>query len=160
MPLHRSAGRLSMSARLSAWGCAAMVCAALAVPALPFCLAFMSSAFAAECSDDIGNLTKKRQAIIDDLNKVAKASPKGQLDPAISCPKLRNLAAAEQELLAYLEKNKDWCMVPDEAITNLGKSRDRSKAIAGKACAVAEQIKKNQEAGGLGGGQKLPTGPL
>ncbi len=51
-------------------------------------------------------------------------------------------------------------MVPDEAITNLGKSRDRSKAIAGKACAVAEQIKKNQEAGGLGGGQKLPAGPL
>ncbi len=61
MPLHRSADRPSMSAKLSAWGCAAMVCAALAIPALPFCLAFMSPAFAAECSDDIGNLTKKRQ---------------------------------------------------------------------------------------------------
>lgn len=138
----------------------AMGCALSALIALPFCFELVSPAVAAECSQDIGNLTKKRQSIIDELNKLAKSSPKGQLDPAASCPKLRILAAAEQELLAYLQKNKDWCMVPDEAISNLTMSFNRSKMVAGKACNIAEQIKKNQEAGGLGGAQKLPTGPL
>jgi hypothetical protein len=139
----------------------AMGCALSALIALPFCLELISPAIAAECSDDIGNLTKKRQAIIDDLNRLAKTSVKGQLDPALSCPRLRQLAASEQELLAYLQKNKDWCMVPDEAITNLSMSFSRSKMVAGKACNIAEQIKKNQEAGGgLDGAQKLPSGPL
>ncbi len=154
MPLPlRSAGRPRFSAL-------AMACALSALIALPFCLELVSPALAAECSEDIGNLTKKRQLVIDELNRLAKTSPKGQLDPAVSCPKLRILAAAEQELLAYLQKNKDWCMVPDEAITNLTMSFNRSKMVAGRACNIAEQIKKNQEAGGLGGTQKLPSGPL
>ncbi len=138
----------------------ATACALSALIALPFCLELVSPAVAAECSVDIGNLTKKRQSIIEDLNRLAKASPKGQLDPAISCPKLRMLAASEQVLIAYLQKNKDWCMVPDEALTNLTTSFNRSKMVATRACAIAEQIKKNQEAGGLEGAQKLPTGPL
>jgi hypothetical protein len=151
MPLRSARPRLSTVVM----GCA------LAALALPFCLAPVSPAFAAECSDDIGNLTKKRQAVIDDLNRIARTSPKGQLDPGVSCPKLRNLAAAEMELLAYLQKNKDWCMVPDEAISNLTMSLNRSKMVAGRACSIAEQMKKNEEAGGIGGGaQKLPSGPL
>jgi len=127
--------------------------------ALPFCIAPVSPALAAECSDDIGNLTKKRQSIIDELNRLAKTSPRGQLDPAVSCPKLRELAGAEQALLAYLQKNKDWCMVPDEAISNLSMSLNRSKMVASRACTIAEQIKKNQQTG-EDAAQKLPTGPL
>jgi hypothetical protein len=138
----------------------AMGCALSALIALPFCLELVSPALAAECSEDIGNLTKKRQAIIDGLNKLAKSSANGQLDPAVSCPRLRSLAAAEEELLAYLQKNKDWCMVPDEAINNLTMSLNRSKSVSVRACNMAEQIKKNEEAGGLGGAQKLPAGPL
>lgn len=119
-------------------------------------------ALAAECSEDIGNLTKKRMDIIQALNKLAKSSAKGQLDPALSCPKLRALAESEKMLLAYLNKNKDWCMVPDEAIMNLQKSHEHSSAIAAKACAFAAQEKKAQEAGADSalGGQKLPAGPL
>jgi hypothetical protein len=147
MPLRSRLSALVMACALSAF-------------ALPFCLALISPAVAAECTDDIGNLTKKRQSVIDDLNRLARSSSKGQLDPAVSCPKLRILAADEEELLAYLQKNKDWCMVPDEAITNLSASLSRSRMVAGKACAIAEQIKKNQEAGGIEGAQKLPTGPL
>jgi hypothetical protein len=144
-----------MRSRLSAL---VLGCALFAL-ALPFCLAPVSAALAAECTDDIGNLTKKRQTIIDQLNRLAKGSPKGQLDPAVSCPKLRELAGAEEVLLVYLQKNKDWCMVPDEAISNLTMSHNRSNMVAARACAIAEQIKKNQEAGDAGG-QKLPTGPL
>jgi hypothetical protein len=127
---------------------------------LPAGLRLSAPAHAAECSVDIGGLTKKRQSIIDGLNKLQKTSPRGQLDPASSCPRLRDLAASEKELLDYLQKNKDWCMVPDEAIMNLTKSLERSRTIAGKACAFAAQEKKNQAAGDLGGGQKLPAGPL
>jgi hypothetical protein len=119
-------------------------------------------ALAAECSVDIGKLTAKRMDIIQSLNKLAHSSAKGQLDPAISCPKLRELAASENALLDYLNKNKDWCMVPDEAIMNLQKSHEHSAAIAAKACAFALQEKKAQEAGADSslGGQKLPAGPL
>ena len=127
--------------------------------AFVLCGALGEQAFAAECSVDLGNLSKKRQAIIDDLNKVAKASPKAQLDPTVSCPKLQSLSAVEQELLAYMNKNKDWCMIPDEVVANFMQASGRSKVIASKACAVAEQIKKGIAAGNQNG-PKLPTGPL
>jgi hypothetical protein len=119
-------------------------------------------AHAAECSEDIGNLSKRRMDIIQSLNKIAHSSAKGQLDPALSCPKLRQLAVAEKAMLDYLAKNKEWCMVPDEAIQNLDKSYKHSTEIAGKACAFAAQEKKAQQAGSDSalGGQKLPSGPL
>jgi hypothetical protein len=156
MPQHGFSG----PRHASALAYMAITCAFSALPSLPLLPGFTSSAFAAECGDDIGNLTKKRQMIIDQLNKLAKSSPRGQLDPTLSCPKLRDLATAEQELLVYLQKNKDWCMVPDEAITNITMSVGRTKTVASRACMIAEQMKKNQETGGLEGGQKLPTGPL
>ncbi len=99
-------------------------------------LGLSQPAKAAECSEDIGNLSKKRMDIIQALNKLAKTSAKGQLDPALSCPKFRALAEAEKALLDYLSKNKDWCTVPDEAIMTLGKSYSHSKEIAGKACGL------------------------
>jgi hypothetical protein len=123
-----------------------------------FC-AVGGTAFAEDCSTEIGALSKRRQAIIDDLNKIAKSSPKGQLDPAASCPKLKTLAVAEQQLLAYLTKNKDWCQVPDDAVANFTAAAEKSKTIAAKACAVAEQIKKGLQTGAAAG-PKLPSGPL
>lgn len=141
-------------------GAASIFIMPLLVPSTPAGLGLIAPAYAGDCSQDIANLSQKRQNVIQELNRLAKSSPKGQLDPAISCPKLRGLAAADQELFAYLQKNKDWCMVPDEAIGNFKAGLGRDQAIASKACAVAAQIKKNQEAGILGGGQKLPSGPL
>ena len=131
----------------------------LAASIWTFGFAALSPATAGDCNQDIGDLTKQRQAIIEQLNKVAKASPKGQLDPTASCPKLRNLAVVEQKLAAYLTKNKDWCMVPDAAVTNIETSAKHTRTIAGQACKVAEQIKKGQQAG-ASAGPKLPTGPL
>jgi hypothetical protein len=114
---------------------------------------------AGECNTDIAALMKKRQGIIDALNKQAKASPKGQLDPTTACGKLRTLAAAERELLAYFVKNKDWCMVPDNAIASLTAGSKKTAGMAANACRVAEQIKKGQDAIN-NAAPKLPTGPL
>lgn len=130
----------------------------LFAPALLLCGVLGGQAFA-DCSTDIGALSKKRQDLIDELNRTAKAAPKGQLDPTTSCPKLRTLAAAEQTMLAYMQKNKDWCNIPDDVVNNFAGAAEKSKQISAKACQVAEQMKKNQQ---LGAAQapKLPSGPL
>jgi len=121
------------------------------------------AAYATDCNHDIGALTKKRQGIIDQLNKLAQGGKK-QLDPVTSCPKLRALVAVEHELLAYLTKNKDWCAVPDEAFQNISASTGKSGKVANQACTVAAKMKKAQEqqaSGALNVPQpKLPAGPL
>jgi len=136
--------------------------AAFAVTALiPF--VGCGTAYATDCNQDIGALTKKRQGILDQLNKLAQGGKK-QLDPVASCPKLRALVAVEHELLAYLTKNKDWCAVPDEAFQNISASTGKSGKVANQACTVAAKMKKAQEqqaSGALNVPQpKLPAGPL
>jgi hypothetical protein len=135
------------------------------IGALAISLAVCSVAYAAECNEDIAVLSQKRQAIIDQLNQLAKGT-KNQLDPAASCPKLKALVVTERNLVAYLTKNKEWCNVPDSALGNITASADKSNAVANQACKIAAQMKKAQEqqatGGGLNGpqGQKLPAGPL
>ena len=127
-------------------------------------LAGPSAAFAADCNTDVAGLSAKRQGFVDKLNVLAKAS-KGKLDPAASCPVLRGLVKAEGDLLKYLEANKNWCAVPDEAITNLKAADVKSAAFATQACNIAEQAKKQQQQAASSSAlgvqeQKLPTGPL
>ena len=121
------------------------------------------TANAADCNQDIGSLTKKRQGIIDQLNQLAQGGNK-QLDPIASCPKLRALVSVERDLVSYLTKNKDWCGVPDEAFQNISASSGKSTKVAEQACKVAAQMKKAQEqqaSGALNAPQtKLPAGPL
>jgi len=136
--------------------------AAFAVTALiPF--VGCGTAYATDCNQDIGALTKKRQDILDQLNKLAQGGKK-QLEPVAACPKLRALVAVEHELLAYLTKNKDWCAVPDEAFQNISASTGKSGKVANQACTVAAKMKKAQEqqaSGALNVPQpKLPAGPL
>ncbi len=136
--------------------------AAFAVTVLiPFVVC--GAAYATDCNQDIGALTKKRQGIIDQLNQLAQGG-KRQLDPVASCPKLRALVAVERELLAYLTKNKDWCAVPDEVFQNVTASTGKSGKVANQACTVAAKMKKAQEqqaSGALNVPQpKLPAGPL
>jgi hypothetical protein len=136
--------------------------AAFAVTALiPF--VGCGTAYATDCNQDIGALTKKRQDILDQLNKLAQGGKK-QLEPVAACPKLRALVAVEHELVAYLTKNKDWCAVPDEAFQNISASTNKSGKVANQACTVAAKMKKAQEqqaSGALNVPQpKLPAGPL
>lgn len=125
---------------------------------------FAGAARAGDCNADIASLTQKRQGFIEKLNVLAKAS-KGKLDPVASCPQLRGLVVAEGKLLSYLQSNKDWCNVPDDAVNNLKGASTKSQAFATQACNIATQAKKQQQQAATGGGglldqQKLPTGPL
>ena len=121
----------------------------------------------ADCQEDLGKIMQERQGLIDGLNKMNKGG-KGQLDPIAACPRLRNLAAAEGKVVSYLEKNKDWCNVPDNFLDNAKAGRAKSVAFAAKACQVAGQVEKMkrqqaqqaQNGGGQQQVQRLPSGPL
>ncbi len=124
----------------------------------------LDRAWAGDCNSDVAGLSGKRQTFVDKLNVLAKSS-KGKLDPVASCPVLRGLVKAEGELLKYLEANKNWCNVPDDAVNNLKAADAKSAAFATQACNFAEQAKKQQQqaasSASLGvQAQKLPAGPL
>ena len=133
-------------------------------------LILSAPAMAQSCQEDIAKLTARRQVQIEAINRSGKAS-KGKLDPVASCPRLRNLAAIENEFLGYMIKNKEWCHVPDDAIANVRAGHGKTAGIAAQACNIAKQVQRarQQQAAGGGGGQgavqqqpatKLPTGPL
>lgn len=127
-------------------------------------LGLPAAAVAGDCNSDIAGLTAKRQTYIEKLNVLAKAT-KGKLDPVASCPQLRGLVAAEAALIKYLEANKNWCNIPDEAVANLKAADAKSQTFATQACNLAAQAKKaqQQQASGASLGleqQKLPAGPL
>jgi hypothetical protein len=116
------------------------------------------------CETDLKAMQEHRMQLIGEFNEMAK-SHGGKLDPIESCPKLKVLAGVESSFKAYMVKNKDWCNVPDEAITNVSESQAKTEALATRVCTVAEQFKKQQAAQAAGGPgapppPKLPTGPL
>ena len=72
--------------------------------------------------------------------------------------------SAENALIAYMEKNKDWCAFPMRSIAQLKDNHAKSLAFSAKACSVAAQMKKKKQQAAQGAGapqaQPLPTGPL
>ena len=73
-----------------------------------------------------------------------------RLDPAEFCAKSAGLIRAESALIAYMEKNKDWCSFPDEAIDQLKEHHAKNAGFNAKACTVAAQIKKMKEQAAAG----------
>jgi hypothetical protein len=134
---------------------------ALPILLLGFGLPTLVAPARADCNEDLGKIMQRRETAIQDLNAMAKAS-KGKLDPTGACPKLRKLVGMENELLAYITKNKEWCAIPDNAIENASAGHAKTAQTAAQACKIAEQMKKAQEqqANGGAGPAKLPAGPL
>lgn len=144
--------------------------AALAVGA--FSLAAASEAAAqSSCEADFQKLATTRNARIAAVNALQKKG-KGKLDPIAACPRLNALVAAEQTMIAYLEKNQKWCSIPDEVIGQARTGSARTRQIAGQACGIAAKVRvmqaqaarqaRQRAAEGGGGPQRpsLPTGPL
>jgi hypothetical protein len=115
------------------------------------------------CETDMKRIKDKHDAVVASLNAMKKS---GKLDAEAACPKLRVLAGVENEWIAYMTKNKDWCSIPDDALTNMEGNKNKTAAFATQACSVAAKNKKmkEQQAAGGGAGQqpqvRLPTGPL
>ena len=137
---------------------------ALAVAAVVIC----APAFA-DCAQDVQKMRRQQEAEYASVNNLVKAAHGKQIDPALFCARSAGLNRVEASMIAYMEKNKDWCSIPDDAIAQLKANHAKSLAFANKACTVAAQIRKlkaQQAQGGGGGGggaprpQPLPAGPL
>ena len=117
----------------------------------------------ADCGSDMQKLAQERNIQLEIVNNFAKAFHGKPLDPEAFCAKSGGLIRAENALIAYMEKNKDWCSFPDEAISQLKEHHAKNTQFTNKACTVAAQMKKRKEQQAQGGGpqaQPLPTGPL
>lgn len=120
-------------------------------------------ALAQSCGDDLQKLSQRREAEMATINTLIKGSKGKQLDPSVFCAKSGGLISAESAMIAYMEKNKDWCGIPDETLDGLKANHAKSAAFAAKACKVASELKKAKEQAANGGGpqaQPLPAGPL
>lgn len=122
----------------------------------------VGAAFAQSCQEDFQKLSQRRNDQIAALNALGKAN-KGKMDPTAACPLARRLVVTEGEMLSYMEKNKDWCAIPDEAMDGFKQTKAKAQNFAAQACAAAEKAKKMQAEHAQAGGQqvqKLPAGPL
>jgi len=145
---------VEMTTRFAATAALALAGAIWAAPAL-----------AQSCSEDLQKLGQRREAEMATINKVAAAAKKAgkQIDAADFCARSNSFLAADNALIAYMEKNKDWCGVPDDALANVKTNHAKSVAFAAKACKVAAEMKKAKEQAAQGGApqvQPLPAGPL
>ena len=126
-------------------------------------MAWATPTFAQSCGDDMQKLSQRREAEMATINALIKSSKGKQLDPTVFCAKSGGLMSAENAMIAYMEKNKEWCGIPDEALDGLKANHVKSAAFAAKACKVAGEMKKAKEQAANGGGpqaQPLPAGPL
>jgi hypothetical protein len=126
-------------------------------------VATLSGPARADCGVDMQKLAQDRNVQLQVVNDFAKAAHGKPMDPEAFCAKSAGLIRAEAALIAYMEKNKDWCSIPDEAIDQLKEHHAKNASFNAKACTVAAQIKKMKEQQAQGGGpqvQPLPTGPL
>lgn len=120
------------------------------------------AAFAQSCQEDFQKLSEKRGAQMAVLNKIGKAA-KGKMDPITACPVARRLVVVETEMFNYIQKNKDWCNIPDQMFEGFKQQRAKTQTFAAQACSFAAKAKKMQEEQAAGVGPqalKLPAGPL
>jgi hypothetical protein len=130
--------------------------------ALAIAASFAAPAWA-DCGEDMQKLAQTRNAELQKINDFTKAFHGKPMDPEAFCVKSGGLLKAESAILAYMEKNKEWCSFPDEAINNLKASHEKNAGFNAKACSVAAKIKKMKEQAAQSGGpqaQPLPAGPL
>lgn len=125
-----------------------------------------SAAHAQSCQEDFQKLTQRRMAQIQTLNGLSKAN-QGKMDPNAACPAAKKLVGIENEMLAYMTKNKEWCAIPDNVVDGFKQAGAKTKMFANQACTVAAKMKQMQEqqreqaaSGGMGAPPKLPAGPL
>ena len=97
-----------------------------------------SASFAQQsCGEDLKRLSEKRAAELDRVNNLVRAAKGKPIDPTLFCSQSAGLNSVENAMVSYMEKNKDWCGVPDEVIAALKANHLKSLAFSAKACNVA-----------------------
>jgi hypothetical protein len=151
-PSHRTKALLAGAVK------AGLVSASLLLPA----------AARADCNTDMGALAAKRASASALLDQNKKAHG-GKLDPVSACPQLKALAAAQGAVVSYMQKNKDWCSLPDQIVSQSAAAQAQISGFAVKACGMIAKMKQMQAQQAAAAAQqqqaqipalKLPAGPL
>lgn len=147
------------------------------VCAIALCLAVVPAAVspamaqAQSCQDDFAKIMGARQSIIQRINGFRTKRP----TPQQACAAFNQLRSADARLISWMTTNKDWCQIPDDALTNAQNSQAQAAKIRGQACGAAAkqqqmqtQMRRQQELQAQGGGApaqpgsgiRLPQGAL
>jgi hypothetical protein len=109
-----------------------------------------------------------RKSILQRINGFRTKRP----TPQQACAAFNQLRSADARLISWMTTNKDWCQIPDDALTNAQNSQAQAAKIRGQACGAAakqqQQIRRQQELQAQGGGApaqpgsgiRLPQGAL
>ncbi|MGQ3675973.1 hypothetical protein ACT6QH_10800 [Xanthobacter sp. TB0139] len=106
----------------------------------------ISTAYA-DCQTDAMSLRQDLEAKGKALQAAMKEG--AQPDPRELCPLFRSFATAEAKWAKFLTENKEWCQIPDEAITQANKSHKQTLTMRNRVCQAAEA--------GMGAGGPAPA---
>ncbi|MGR7995963.1 MULTISPECIES: hypothetical protein [unclassified Xanthobacter] len=95
--------------------------------------AVSASAAWADCQSDVTSLRSELEA----KGAALQAAGKKKADPQTLCPLFRSFATAEANWVKFLQSNKDWCQIPDEAIKQAIASNKKTNQVRDQVCKVA-----------------------
>jgi hypothetical protein len=102
----------------------------------------------------------QRKSLTDKLH-VRKGE---KLDAKVACSTFTQLVSNGQNLVKWIDANKDWCQIPDSFAQGIKADHSRAVTIRGQACNVAakqaQMEKQARDGGGGGGGGLLGGGGL
>jgi hypothetical protein len=129
----------------------------IAMPRLPLAMLVAATVVATApaaanefCDKDLRPLVEQRQTLTAKLTTTAKqAKQTGSRDQF--CGTLNAYIGNLQKFLAYIEENKDFCGVPDEAIEQAKKGLSQNQSLRKKVCLAAAQPQTQQQGSALQG---------
>ncbi len=83
-------------------------------------------------------LLQKRQAIITQINGWSKK----KVDPNTACAIFGRLQTNGSATINWMQANKEWCQVPDDALNNLTSAQAQIAKNRNSACQAAGQFNK------------------
>lgn len=95
--------------------------------------AVSASAAWADCQTDVTSL----RADLEAKGQALQAAGKKKADAQTLCPLFRTFATAEAKWVKFLETNKDWCQIPDQAIKQAIASNKKTNEVRDQVCKVA-----------------------
>ncbi len=133
-------------------------------------LAAEGQALAIDCQADFAKLMQTRQSVIERVNGFAKRKPTAPQ----ACGTFRQLSSANNQALAFVTKNKEWCQIPDTIAEGLQNEAGQIGKVQGQACGAAAkqaqmqkvarsraaQAQQGGPSGLPGSGVRLPGGAL
>jgi hypothetical protein len=91
----------------------------------------------AQSSAQCGDFAKIRDAAGQKAELVRVATHRKEVDRKEVCATVTNFAAAEGAMLKFLEENRTWCGVPEQAVAQAKASHERTMKFKVAACTDA-----------------------